>query len=379
MNYIPFHRPHIPQSTYREVNAVLKSGWLTTGPKVKDFEKLFGQTINSKKNIAVSSCTSALHLAYLANKIGPGDEVIVPSFTFCSTINTLLHVGAIPIFCDIDEKTLCLDPNDVKKRITNKTKAIVVVHFAGMPADMDIINSIANKYNLSVVEDAAHAFMTKYKGRYIGSSKNTTCFSFYVTKNITTSEGGMITTPNKYIADYVQQLSMHGISKNAWNRYGREGTWVYDVVAPGFKYNMTDLEAVIGIEQLKLVKEAVKRRKRLATLYNQFLKNNRHIILPTNVPYRRSQHSWHLYTIRIKETSKVSRDLLIEELKTAGIGTSVHFIPNHLQSYYQKRFGQIKLPITEKVFQSILSLPFYEDLKESEIKYICNTINNLTN
>jgi perosamine synthetase len=293
MDYISFHVPHIPESTYGAIKDVIKSGWLTTGPKVRIFEKTFGQIIDSKNTIAVSSCTAALYLAYLAHKLGVGDEVIVPSFTFCSTINTLIHVGATPVFCDIDEKTLCLDPLDIERKITKKTKAIVVVHYGGMPADMDKINALATKNNLIVIEDAAHAFMTKYKGQYIGSGSNTTCFSFYATKNLTTSEGGMITTNNEEISNYVQLMRMHGISKHAWNRYGKEGDWHYDVIAPGYKYNMTDIEAVIGIEQLKEVQVSIDRRKYLANKFKRQLERKQNIILSTEGIYADSQHAWH--------------------------------------------------------------------------------------
>ncbi len=379
MKYIPFHVPHIPEETYSVIKEVIDSGWLTTGPKVKVFEEKFGQVLGTKLHIAVSSCTAALHLAYLAHKIGPGDEVIVPSFTFCSAINTIIHVGATPVFCDIDEKTLCADPEDIKRKITKKTKAIVVVHYGGMPADMDTINSLAKKNKLIVIEDAAHAFMTKYKGAYIGTGENTTCFSFYATKNLTTSEGGMITTQDEDIASYAQIMRMHGISKNAWNRYSKEGSWVYDVIAPGYKYNMTDIDAVIGLEQLKRVQDSVKRRQYLAKTYTELLTTNPALVLPSDVPYPNSQHAWHLYAIRLRKPAKISRDALITALKDAGIGTSVHFIPNHIQSYYKNRFGHISLPNTEKVFETILSLPFYEDLTDEQIKYICKTIYDLTN
>lgn len=379
MKYIPFHKPHLPKTTYPAVKKVLESGWLTTGPNVKKFEEKFKEVIKSRHAIAVSSCTAALHLAYLAHKFGPGDEVIVPSYTFVSTINTIVHAGAKPVFCEIDENTLCADPIDVEKRITKKTKGIVVVHFAGMPTDMDKINNIANKYKIPVIEDAAHAFMTKYKDKYIGESNNTVCFSFYATKNLTTIEGGMITTSNEEIADFSRIMSLHGISKNAWKRYSKEGNWRYDVVAPGYKYNMTDIQAVIGIEQLKHVKESVQKRQYLSSLYKKYLEKNPNIILPINPPYPNSQHAWHLFAFRLTGKSKINRDTLIELLKKHGIGTSVHFIPNHLQSYYRSLTkNSIKLPITEKVFNSIISLPFFEDLTESQIKRTCKIINDST-
>ena len=379
MAYIPFHKPHLPNTTYPAIKKVLNSGWLTTGPRVTIFEDRFKEIVKSKQAIAVSSCTAALHLAYLANKFGPGDEVIVPSYTFVSTINTIMHTGAKPVFCEIDESTLCANPTDLEKRITKKTKGIVIVHFAGMPTDMDSINNLAKKYNLAVIEDAAHAFMTKYKGKYIGESNNTICFSFYATKNLTTLEGGMITTNNKKIAGFSRIMSLHGISKDAWKRYNKEGSWKYDVIAPGYKYNMTDVQAVIGIEQLKHVGESVKKRQYLASLYKKRLENNPNIILPIDPPYPNSQHAWHLFTIRLTEKSKVSRNRLIELLKEHEIGTSVHFIPNHLQTYYRRLMGNsVRLPVTEKVFDTIISLPFFEDLTDFQVEKICQTINELT-
>jgi perosamine synthetase len=377
MKYIPFHSPYIPESTFDAIKKVLKSGWITAGPKVREFEEMFGEVINSKNNIAVSSCTAALHLSYLANKLGPGDEVIVPSFTFCSTINAIVHVGATPVFCDIDKDTLCADPIDIESKITQKTKAIVVVHYGGMPADMDKINALAAKNKLFVIEDAAHAFMAKYKGAYIGSGKNITCFSFYATKNLTTTEGGMIATQDNNIAEYLRIMRANGISKNSWNRYSKEGTWMYDVIMPGYKYNMTDLEAVIGIEQLKKINVSVKKRQCLVKQYNKLLKNNVNVTLPIDAPYIQSEHAWHLYTLIINNSSRISRDALIKKLKDAGIGTSVHFIPNHLQTYYKQRFGSIDLPVTEQVSKSIISLPLYQSLTDKQVKYICKTINNL--
>lgn len=380
MKYIPFYIPHIPKTTYKEIKKVIDSGWITTGPKVKAFEDQFGQVIKSEYNIAVSSCTAALHLAYLAHHLGPGDEVIVPSFTFCSTVNMIVQVGATPIFCDIDENIFCANPESIQKLITARTKAIVVVHYAGMPANLEEINRLAKNHGLIVIEDAAHAFMTKYHGQYIGSGNNTTCFSFYATKNLTTAEGGMVTTSDLKIKEFIEIMRMHGISKHAWNRYGKQGSWEYDVISPGYKYNLTDIAAVIGIEQLKRIKVSASRRHYLASTYKKFLEVNPNVILPAAVPDSDSEHAWHLFTIRISPGSKITRDDLIDKLNNFGIGTSVHFIPNHLQSYYQKRFGKNNsLPVTEKVYQSIVSLPFYEDLTKKQIEYICSKINILTN
>jgi len=374
---IPFSKPHIPKTTLSEIDKVLKSGWITTGQKVRDFEQGFSKFIDAKNSIAVTSGTAALHLAYAAVDIGPGDEVIVPSFTFCSTINMLVHLGATPIFCDIDENTLCLDPKDVINKITPHTKAIVIVHFAGIPAPLEKLKKIASEKNITIIEDAAHAFMTKYNDKYIGSGPNLACFSFYATKNLTTAEGGMVTTNSKSLANKIRILSMHGISKQAWNRYSKTGTWKYDVLYPGFKYNMTDIQAAIGVEQLKVANQSRKKRLILVDRYLKKLSINSNLILPLSKMEKGSQHAWHLFTIRLKNTARIERDELFEKLKEYGIGTSVHFIPNHMQSYYKKTYGNIRLPITEKIYRSILSLPLYEDLTISEVDHIAKVLNSL--
>lgn len=376
---IAFSKPHIPLSTSGEIGKVLESGWITTGPKAKEFEKKFCELVNVENGIAVNSCTAALHLAYIGSGLKSGDEVIVPSFTFCSTINMLIHLGVKPVFCDIRAETLCLDPVDVESRITSRTRAIVVVHFAGKPAPMKEITDTARRHKLLVIEDAAHAFLSKYKGRYIGDSNNICCFSFYATKNLTTAEGGMITCKDKSLSDKMRTLSMHGISKHALNRYGKNGNWRYEVLFPGYKYNMTDILATIGVEQLKIALESKRKRLVLVERYLKQLSKNQNLILPTNPKEKNSEHSWHLFNIRLKKTSKIGRDQLIEELKARGVGTSVHFIPNHLQMYYRKNYSRgLRLPVTEDVYKSILSLPLYEDLSISDVDYIASIINGLT-
>lgn len=380
MKYIPFNKINVPESVLKDLSDVIKSGWITTGNQVKKLENEISTVIGAKNVIAVSSGTAALHLAYLAAGFGPGDEIVVPSFTFCSTINSIIHTGAKPIFCDVLDTTLCLDPVDVENKITNKTKAIVVVHYAGISADMDSINKIAKTHNLKVIEDAAHAFLTKYKGKYIGSGKNITCFSFYATKNLTTSEGGAVLCNDSKTAAYIRSLSLHGITKEAWKRYAKNGSWRYGVKDAGFKYNLSDIHATIGLSQMPNIYISHKRRQKLVLLYKKLLGSNKNITLPLDVDKDGDEHAWHLFVIRIKASSKIGRDELIENLKNAGIGTSVHFIPNHMQEYYKKNgLSDIKLPITEKVYKEILSLPLYEKLKESEVKYICKIINSLTN
>jgi dTDP-4-amino-4,6-dideoxygalactose transaminase len=231
---------------------------------------------------------------------------------------------------------------------------------------------------LTVIEDAAHAFLTKYKGKYIGSGKNLTCFSFYATKNLTTAEGGIVICPNLKIANYVRMMSLHGISKTGWKRYQKTGSWRYDVLFPGFKYNLSDIHATIGLSQVPLANKAHIRRVKMAKMFKKYLSGNPNIILPSEPFYHGSEHAWHLFVIKIKSSSKIKRDELIEKLKSFGVGTSVHFIPNHMQTLYKKKSRNCKLPVTEKVFEQILSLPFYEKLSDQEIKYICQTLNKLT-
>jgi perosamine synthetase len=376
MNFIPFNKTYIPNETNDLIVDVLKSGWITTGPKVKEFEAEFLKAIESKNEaVAVSSGTAALHLAYIASGIKPGDEVLVPSFTFCSTINMLVHLGAEPIFCDILENSLCIDPNDIKKKITSRTKAVVVVHYAGYPCEMDEINKIAEEHGLTVIEDAAHAFLTKYNGNYIGSGKNITCFSFYATKNLTTAEGGMVVCADKEKSERIKMLSMHGISKDGWNRYAELGSWRYDVLEPGYKYNMTDIHACIGLSQLKYYKKSHLRRIEIIVKYRELLFRNPYIILPNDPVGKNSEHAWHLFAIRISDRSPVTRDELIFRLKELKIGTSVHFIPNHQQSYYKDL--SVVLPVTENVGNTILSLPLYELLTDEEIIYISDCINQI--
>ena len=378
MKYIPFHKPNISKKALKKIKQVLDSGWITTGKETTAFENSLSKLLGVKHAVAVSSGTAALHLAYLSAGLCSNDEVIVPSYTFCSTINTILHVGAKPVFCDIEENSLCLDPKDVEKKITTKTKAIVVVHFAGMPANLSAINKIARKHKLKVIEDAAHAFMTKYDHKFIGRGKNLVCFSFYATKNLTSAEGGLVVCPDKKTAEYVRSMSLHGISKSGWKRYSKHGSWRYYVLFPGFKYNLTDVHAAIGLSQTPFAKKAHLKRQKLSSLFRSLLKHNPNLILPKEPTVFGSEHAWHLFVVRIKPSALMKRDEVIEKLKLAGIGTSVHFIPNHLQPYYKKIGMGAKLPVTEKVFSEVLSLPFHEKLTRNEVKYICKTLNKLT-
>lgn len=370
-SFLLFCRSSIGVLEKKEVEDTLSSGWLTMGPKVLEFEKKFAEYIGVKYAVAVNSCTAALHLAVLAHGIGKGDEVIVPSQTFVSTVNVLLFAGAKPVFGDIEKSSYNLDPLDIEKKITKKTKAIVVVHYGGLSANLKKIQSIARKHKLVIIEDAAHAVGTKYNGKYIGSHGNTTCFSFYATKNLTTGEGGMLTTDNPKIAEYVQKSRMHGISKDAWKRYSKEGSWKYDVEFPGFKYNMTDIQASLGLHQLKRLPGFLKRRRQIAALFDKGFKGSQELEV-IQVP-KETEHSYHLYPILLQS---YDRDIFIEEMKKMNIGVSVHFIPVHQFSYYKKNYPVKKndMLVTNDVFNRIVSLPIYPDMTDADVRYVTEAV-----
>lgn len=375
--FLPFALPLIEEDEIAEVVDTLRSNWITTGPKTKRFEEAFKDYVGAKNAIAVNSCTAGLHLALAALEIGPGDEVIVPSFTFAATANTVVHVGARPVFADIDEQTLCLDPADVEKKITPKTKAITLVHYAGRPGPIDEIMAIARKHGLKVIEDAAHAIYTKSRGRMIGSIGDITAFSFYATKNLVTAEGGMVTTNDDSLADKIRIMSLHGMSRDAWQRYSATGSWRYDVIYAGFKYNMTDIQASLGLHQLAKLERFQKLRKQLVDRYNEGLAQVEGLILPEDRIEPEDRHAWHLFTIRVqKEKFGIGRDELVEELKKANIGTSVHFIPVHLHPFYQTHYGTGKgdLPVTEKVFDEILSLPLYPKMSLQDMADVVDAV-----
>lgn len=344
------------------------------GPKTLRFEKDFAKYIGCKYALSVNSCTAALHLALLAHNIGPGDEVILPAFTFTATANVVVHVGAKPIFADIREDDFNIDPSDIQKKITPKTKAIIVVHYGGQAADLDLIESIAKKHKLIVIEDAAHAAGGKYKNELIGKRGNTTCFSFYATKNLTTGEGGIITTNNSKIADFITKNRLHGISSDAWKRYSKTGSWRYSVEYSGWKYNMTDIQAALGIHQLKKLNKFIRQRRKLAHLYTSGLRKIKGLLTPTEIPDR--YHPYHLYPILLEN---FDRDVFIQKMAEKNIGTSVHFIPLHLQPFYMKNFGYKKgdLPVTEAVFSKIVSIPLYPAMKSKDIEYVAETIKSM--
>ena len=366
--FIPFHKPAIGEDEIQSVVETLKSGWLTTGSKVKRFEEDFSRYVGCKHAVAVNSGTAALHLALDAVGIKEGDEVIVPTMTFTATAEVVLYFKAKPVLVDCQPDTFNLDPTRLEAAITPKTKAIIPVHMAGQPCDMDEILSIARKHDLRVIEDAAHALPAIYRGKTIGAVGDITCFSFYATKTITTGEGGMATTDNSEWAERMRMMSLHGISHDAWKRYTKEGSWYYEVLSPGFKYNLTDIAAAIGIEQLKKCNEFWQARQRIAMVYEKAFAEIEEIQLP--LCRKDVQHAWHLFVIQLDlERLKINRNQFIEALREKEIGTSVHFIPLHLHPYYRDKFGYKPgdFPNASAVFERIISFPIYPKMTEADV------------
>ena len=361
-----------------EVVDTLKSDWITTGPKTFKFEEIFFEYVNSKYAIAVNSCTAALHLAVVALGIGNGDEVITTPYTFAATAEVVINSDAKPVFVDVEKDTYNIDPAKIEDKITNKTKAIIVVHYAGHACEMDKIMEIAEKYDLYVIEDAAHAIGSKYKDKKIGSIGDATCFSFYATKNITTAEGGMITTNHEDLSDKMRILSLHGISKDAWKRYSSEGSWYYEIEYSGYKYNMSDLQASIGIHQMKKLDQMQKRREEIADMYNKSFDQIAQITTPTVKRY--TTHAWHLYPIQVNpDMLSINRNEFIEALKAENIGTSVHFIPLHLHPYYKEKYGfkGDDFPNAESLYKNEISLPIYPKMEDKDVEDVITAVKKI--
>ena len=376
--FLPLALPCIEKSEVDEVINTLKSGWITTGLKVKKFEEKFKKYIGCKYALALSSCTAALHLSLIACGIKEHDEVITSPLTFASTANVVIHQRAKPVFVDIDEKTYNINPKKIKEAITEKTRAIIPVHYAGHPCEMNRIMEIAKKNNLTVIEDAAHAIGSKYKGKKIGTIGNTTCFSFYATKVMTTGEGGMLTTDNREIFKKAFLYSLHGMDKNAWKRYTAKGSWFYEIKEAGYKYNMTDIQASLGLVQLEKLGNLIKAREKIAKKYTKALHQIPEIITP--FVSEDIKHSWYIYPIQIKTgLLKIDRNKFIRALKAENIGTSVHFIPLHLQPFY-KNLGYKKgdFPVTEKIYSQLISIPLFPMMTEQDVEDVINAIKKIT-
>lgn len=369
-NFLPFHKSWIGEEEKQEVLDTLESGWLTKGPKTKEFEKQFAEFIGVPYAVGVNSCTAALHLGLVALGVKPGDEVITTPITFAATVNVIEHCGAKPVFVDIEEDTFNINPKLIEKAVTNKTKVILPVHFAGQMCRMDEIMKIAKKHNAAVLEDAAHAVEADYKGKAPGVWGDIAAFSFYATKNITTGEGGMLLTKDAGIAERVEILSLHGLSRDAWKRYGNEGFRDWEILEAGFKYNMFDLQASIGIHQLRKVNIFWEKRKQLVEYYNEALREILEVTPLTIHNY--GKHAHHLYVIRLNLSAiRQNREECLDRLQHEGIGVGIHFKAVHLHPYYKSKYN-IPLgsfPVAEQVSNEILSLPLYplmtlEDAKD---------------
>lgn len=378
--FLPYAVPLIEDDDINEVVETLKSGWVAKGPRTIEFEKRFAEYTGAKYAIAMNSATAALHIALISGGVKPGDEVITTPITFAATANTIIHVGATPIFVDVDPNTFCIDANKIEEKITDKTKAIVPVHYTGHACDMDKIRAIAEKHNLFVSEDAAHAIDTYYKGDLIGKKGDCASFSFYATKNICTGEGGMLTTNREDIAEKARVISTHGMSKAAWNRYGKGGAWRYDIEYPGHKYNMFDIQAALAKTQMNKLAFMQDRRKEIVKKYEEAFSKLDGIKLPPEADY--TTHSWHLYVIRLElDKLTIDRDRFIELMGEANIGTSVHFIPVHLMSYYRETYGYKEgdLPVAESYFDTIVSLPLYPKMTDEDVQDVINAVADIIN
>ena len=372
--FLPFSPPFIGEEEIAEVVDSLRSGWITTGPKVKRFQEAFATYLGAPQALALSSCTAALHTALSVLGIGRGDEVVTTTMTFCSTVSAIEQVGARPVLVDVEADTLNLDPAAVAAAVSEHTRAILPVHYGGHPADLDPLTALAEEHDLAVVEDAAHALPARYRGRLIGAGQNPVAFSFYATKNLTTAEGGMLTGAADFLSE-AEIVSLHGMNRDAWRRYAKGGSWYYEIVKPGFKYNMSDLQAAIGIAQLDRLEAMQARRHEVVLEYNTAFAAEEAIALPVERP--EVQSAWHLYPIRLREgLLSIDRDRFITELAEQNIGTSVHFIPVHLHPYFRERYGFVPedFPVALKAYQQLVSLPLNPTLTPTDVQDVITAV-----
>ena len=376
--FLPFALPHITQAEIDEVVDTLRSGWLTTGPRTRRFEREFAISVGAEHAIAVNSATAALHLALDAIGLRAGDEVIVPVYTFTATAEVVTYFNARPVFVDVDPVTCNLDPAQLEKSITPRTRAIMVVHIAGLPADMDPILAIARAHDLPVIEDAAHAFPARYRDRSVGTIGDLTAFSFYATKTLATGEGGMLTTNNPAYAERASIMTLHGISRDAWKRYSAEGSWYYEVVQAGYKYNMTDIAAALGLQQLARSEWLLERRRAIAQRYSAAFSQLAGVEVPPDPPH--VQHAWHLYILRLhSEQLTISRDAFIRALTEEQIGSSVHFIPLHLHPFYRDSYqlSEQSFPIATREYRRAISLPIYPGMTNEDVEDVIAAVERI--
>lgn len=387
---VPFFKPNIERAEIEEVVDTLEKGWLTTGPKTKQFEAEFAQYMQKKHAIAVNSCTAALHLALEAVGVKPGHSVVVPSMTFAATAEVVRYFHARPILVDCRESDFNMDPNDAVTRIEDalsigdQLKAIIPVHYGGQIGAIDELGQIAERYNLEVIEDAAHCCPAYHRKSDsspwlpVGSGSGISCFSFYANKTITTGEGGMACTEDDRFADRMRIMSLHGISRDAWKRFTAEGSWYYEILAPGFKYNLTDIASAIGLHQVRKADRLHHQRRRWANFYTNAFRDIEELVLPVEQPNR--IHSWHLYVIRLKlNRLRIDRGQFISDLKRRGIGTSVHWMPLHLHPYYREKYGYRPqdLPVATALYEQIISLPLFPDMTEADASHVVNSVRDI--
>ncbi len=390
MRTIPFFKPSICRPEIEEVVDCLQSGWLTTGPKTKQFEQEFAHYLQRRQAVAVNSCTAALHLALEAIGLKPGQRVVVPTLTFAATAEVVRYFNATPLVADCRPEDFNLDVRDASQRLEcalahgEDVAAIIPVHYGGQIGDVAGVRALADKYHLRVIEDAAHCCPAYYRDdeaspwKTVGTDAEISCFSFYANKTITTGEGGMACTDFPEHADRMRIMSLHGISRDAWKRYTAEGSWYYEIVAPGFKYNLTDVAAAIGLHQLRKADQLLERRRQWAELYLELLGDVAELRLPTLMPHR--IHSWHLFPIRLRlDRCQLDRGEVIAELKQAGIGTSVHWMPLHLHPYYRQQLGcqPSDYPCAASIYPELITLPLYPDMTAEDVQYVCATLKQL--
>lgn len=374
-NYLTFGAPHVEEAGIAEVVDSLRRGWLGTGPKVGRFEQLIRDYTGAGHAVAVNSCTAALHLSMIVSGVGHGDEVITTPMTFCATANSIIHTGARPVFVDCERDSQLIDPARIEAAITPRTRAIVPVHLTGSVCDMDAIEDIARRHNLVIIEDAAHALEARYRDRKVGTMGNLTCFSFYVTKNITTGEGGVVTTNDGELADRIKMYALHGMTRDAWKRYSDSGYKHYQVVAPGFKYNMMDLQAAIGIHQLTHIEAWLQRRSDIWRRYDEELRD-----LPVGLPAPQQphvRHARHLYTLMIDpDRCGVTRDEFMQRMHERQIGTGVHYIGVHLHPYYRETFGYRPedFPNSSWISDRTVSIPLSPHLTDADAAAVITAV-----
>lgn len=374
--FLLFSPPLIGDEEIAEVVDTLRSGWLTSGPKTERFEREFAEFVGAPAALAVNSCTAALHIALLTSGIGPGDEVITTPMTFAASVNVIEHVGARPVLVDVEPDTLNIDPRRIEAAVNERTRAILPVHYAGHPADLEAIHGIAAARSLVVVEDAAHALCAEYDGRQIGAGDSLAAFSFYATKNLTTGEGGMLTgAPD--LLERARVLSLHGMNRDAWRRYDEAGTWFYEIERPGFKYNMNEIQASVGLHQLAKLDRFQRRRAEVAARYDAAFADLDGVATQTTRPG--VTHAHHLYVLRLRSGAAIGRNELIDELRRRNIGTSVHFIPVHLHPYYRDKYGwrPEDFPVAFDSYQGLVSLPLNPSLSDDDVADVIEAVRDL--